>query len=50
MKNEIIEINTMLKFEDKTESKKKSHYEIVYSVIKLENGIKEKKALENYFM
>ena len=51
LKNEIIEINTMLKFHDNSESKKKSHFEMTYTtVIKLENGIKEKKVLEKIIL
>ena len=33
LKNKIIEINTTLKFEDKSQNKKKSHYEIVYATV-----------------
>ena len=33
VKDKIIEVNTTLKFEDKEESKKKSHFEIVFSTI-----------------
>ena len=51
LKNEIIEINTMLKFHDHTESKKKAHFEMTYTtVIKLEDGIKDKKALEKIIL
>merc|ERR1711965_1100903 len=47
LKNEIIEINTMLKFHDNSEGKKKAHFEMTYTtVIKLEDGIKDKKVLE----
>jgi len=51
LKNEIIEINTMIKFHDTSESKKKAHFEITYTtVIKLENGIKDKKVLEKIIL
>ena len=33
LKNKMIEINTLLKFEDKEESSKKSHFEINFSTI-----------------
>ena len=47
LKNKMIEINTILKFEDKQENKKKSYFEINYStIIKIEEDIKEKKDLE----
>ena len=47
LKNKMIEINTILKFEDKQDNKKKSYFEINYStIIKVEKEIKEKKDLE----
>ena len=47
LKNKMIEISTILKFEDKQENKKKSYFEINYStIIKIEDSIKEKKDLE----
>ena len=51
LKNEIIEINTLLKFHDNSESKKKAHFEMTYTtVIKLEDGIKDKKVLEKIIL
>ena len=51
LKNKMIEINTILKFEDKKENKKKSYFEINYStVIKVEEEIKEKKDLEKIIL
>ena len=51
LKNEIIEINTMLKFHDNSDSKKKAHFEMTYTtVIKLEDGIKDKKILEKIIL
>ena len=44
----MIEVNTILKFEDPNESKKKSHFEIVYStIIKINDEVIEKKELQN---
>ena len=51
LKDKMIEINTILKFEDKQDNKKKSYFEINYStVIKLEEEIKEKKDLEKIIL
>ena len=48
LKNKMIEINTILKFEDKEENiKKKSYFEIKFStIIRIDNEIKDKKDLE----
>ena len=47
IKDKMIEITTILKFEDKEENKKKSHFEVKYStIIKIEEDIKDKKDLE----
>ena len=51
LKNKMIEINTLLKFEDKVGSEKKSHFEINYStIIKVNDEIKEKKDLERIIL
>ena len=51
LKNKMIEINTILKFQDKQDNKKKSYFEINYStIIKLEEEIKEKKDLEKVIL
>ena len=51
LKNNMIEISTTFKFEDKEEIKKKSYFEIVYStIIKLNNEIKDKKELEKIIL
>ena len=51
LKNKMIEINTILKFEDKQNNEKKSYFEINYStVIKIEEEIKEKKDLEKIIL
>ena len=47
LKNRMIEVNTILKFEDKELSKRKSNFEIVYvSIIKIEENVKNKKEME----
>ena len=51
LKNKLIQVNTTLKFEDKSVNEKKSHYEIVYSsVIKVDDNIKDKKDLEKIIL
>ena len=51
IKNKMIEINTILKFEDKQDNKKKSYFEINFStIIKLEEEIKDKKDLEKIIL
>ena len=51
LKNKMIEINTIMKFEDKQENKKKSYFEINYStVIKVSDDIKEKQDLEKIIL
>ena len=47
LKDKMIEVNTLMKFEDKEENKKKSYFEIKFStIIKVGEEIKEKKDLE----
>ena len=47
LKNQIIEVNTVLKFHDNSESKKKSHFEMTYtSVVKLTEGVKDKNVIQ----
>ena len=47
LKAQIIEIDTLLKFHDNSETKKKSHFEITYStVIKLDKELKDKNILQ----
>ncbi len=47
LKDQIIEVDTLLKFHDNSESKKKSHFEMTYStVIKLNKEIKDKNILQ----
>ena len=51
LKNKLIEINTILRFQDKDPNDKKSHFEIVYaSVVKIDDEIKEKKDLERIIL
>ena len=51
LKAQIIEVNTLLKFHDITESKKKSHFEMTHtSVIKLNEEIKDKKVLQKIIL
>ena len=51
LKTQIVEVNTILKFHDITESKKKSHFEMTYtSVIKLNEEIKDKKILQKIIL
>ena len=50
-KNKLIEINTILKFEDKEKNEKKSYFEMIYtSVIKVNEEIKDKKELEKIIL
>tara|TARA_Y100000591_G_scaffold322160_1_gene338131 strand:+ start:427 stop:846 length:420 start_codon:yes stop_codon:yes gene_type:complete len=47
LKNNLIETNTIFKFEDKNENKKKSYFEIIYAtIIKISDNIKNKEELE----
>ena len=51
VKNKMIEVNTILKFEDKQNNKKKSYFEMNYStIIEIDNEIKEKKDLERIIL
>src|SRR6056300_720447 len=51
LKNTMIEVNTILKFEDKQENKKKSYFEINYAtIIKIDDEIKEKAELEKIIL
>ena len=51
LKNKTVEINTILKFEDKETNKKKSHFEVNFAtIIKVNEKIKEKKELEKIIL
>ena len=51
LKNKMIEVNTVLKFEDKENSEKKSYFEIIYvSIVKVNDDVKEKKQMEKIIL
>tara|TARA_E500000178_G_scaffold331517_1_gene364497 strand:+ start:3280 stop:3702 length:423 start_codon:yes stop_codon:yes gene_type:complete len=51
VKNKMIEISTILKFEDKQENKKKSYFEINYAtIVEIDDQIKEKTELEKIIL
>ena len=51
VKDKLIEVNTILKLEDKEESKKKSYFEIIFaSIVKIDDEIKDKKDLEKIIL
>ena len=51
LKNKMVEINTILKFVDKEESKKKSYFEINFAtIIKINDEINDKKDLEKIIL
>ena len=51
LKNKMIEVNTILKFEDKQNNKKKSYFEMNYStIVEIDNEIKEKNDLEKIIL
>ena len=51
LKNKMIEISTILKFEDKQENKKKSYFEINYAtIVEIDDQIKEKTELEKIIL
>ena len=51
LKNKLIEVNTCLKFHDKTKQEKKSYFEVIYtSVVRIEDGVKEKKDLQKIIL
>ena len=51
LKNQMIQIETLLKFSDKEESKKKSYFEINFAtIVKIDEEIKEKSELEKIIL
>ena len=51
LKDKIVEINIILKFEDKNLENKRSNFEIIYTtVIKVEETVKEKKEMEKIIL
>ena len=51
LKNKLVEVNTILKFEDKEEVKKKSYFEITYAtIVKISEEVKVKEDLEKILL
>ena len=51
LKDKLIEVNTTLKFQDKSQTEKKSYFEVVYSSnVKIGEDIKEKKELQKIIL
>ena len=51
LKNKLIEVNTCLKFNNKTRQEKKSYFEVIYtSIVRIEDGVKEKKDLQKIIL
>jgi preprotein translocase subunit SecB len=51
LKNKMVEINTIFKFEDKEKNQKKSYFEINFAtIIKIDDEVKEKKELEKIIL
>ena len=51
LKNKLIEINTSLKFQNKSRPEKKSFFEVVYaSIVKIDDEVKEKKDLQKIIL
>ena len=51
VKNKMIEVNTILKFEDKQNNNKKSYFEMNYStIVEIDDEIKEKNDLERIIL
>jgi len=51
LKNKMVEVNTILKFEDKDKNEKKSYFEINFAtIIKVNDEVKEKKELEKIIL
>ncbi len=51
LKNKMVEVNTIFKFEDKKKNEKKSYFEINFAtIIKVDDEVKEKKELEKIIL
>ena len=51
LKNKMIEVNTILKFEDKENNEKKSYFEVIYvSIVRVSDDIKDKKSMEKIIL
>ena len=51
IKNRLIEVNTKLSFTDKSNSKKKSNFEVTYAtIVKIEEGVNDKNEIEKIIL
>ena len=51
LKNNLIEVNTTLKFEDKENNKKKSYFELIFStIVKVDDEVKKKEDLQKIIL
>ena len=51
LKNKMVEVNTIMKFEDKSEVKKKSYFEIIYAtIVKISDEVQDKKELQKILL
>ena len=51
VKNKMIEVNTIFKFEDKENNQKKAYFEIVFStIVRINENVKDKKELERIIL
>mgnify|MGYP006148790317 CR=1 FL=1 len=51
LKNQLIEVSTTLRFEDKEPNEKKSHFEIIYAaIVKVDDEVRDKKKLERILL
>ena len=51
IKNKMVEVNTIMKFEDKSDVKKKSYFEITYAtIVKISDEVSDKKELEKILL
>ena len=51
VKNKMVEVNTIMKFEDRSEVKKKSYFEITYAtIVKISDEVLDKKELEKILL
>ena len=51
LKNKMVEVNTIMKFEDKEQNLKKSYFEINFAtIVKINDDVKEKKDLERILL
>ena len=50
-KNQMVEVSTILKFQDKENNEKKSHFELDYiSIVKIDKSVTEKKEIEKILL